>query len=44
VEVKVKGDNMFTTIAFIIGFVVGWIVNDKFDKIVDFAKKFRKNK
>ena len=35
---------MFTTIAFIIGFVVGWIVNDKFEAIVDFAKKFRKGK
>jgi len=44
VEVKTKGDNMFTTIAFIIGFVVGWIVNDKFEAIVDFAKKFRKGK
>ena len=40
-EVKVKGDNMFTTIAFIIGFVVGWFVNDKFDTIVDKIKSFR---
>ena len=29
------------TIGLIIGFVAGWIVNDKFDIIVDKIKSFR---
>jgi len=42
VEVKVKGDNMFTTIAFVIGFVAGWYVNEKFEDILNAMKKLRK--
>jgi hypothetical protein len=29
---------MFTTIVFVLGFVVGWIVNDYIDDIKSFAK------
>ena len=32
---------MFTTIAFIIGFVAGWFVNEKLEDLTSMAKKLK---
>jgi hypothetical protein len=32
---------MFLTIGFIVGFVAGWFVNDKFDVLKKMAKKLK---
>ncbi len=32
---------MFITIGFIVGFVAGWFVNDKFDALKKMAKKLK---
>ena len=32
---------MFTTIGFIVGFIAGWYVNEKFEDVAAMAKKLK---
>ena len=35
---------MFTTIGFIVGFIAGWYVNEKFEDVAAMSKKLKKKK
>ena len=37
----IRRGNMFLTIAFIIGFVAGWYVNEKFEDLAELAGKLK---
>ena len=41
-EVEIKQEtNMFLTIGLVIGFIIGWYVNEKFEDLVELTDKLK---